>query len=111
MRARLPDPAPIPEAPAGMPLDAVLESTTPLVARGLAAQAADRKVDGTVHAVTGFSATQLQQLFARFGQCARRVMPAVAPARGVAVLREQHVRKTTLVTGDGQYAGNAFSGR
>ena len=37
MRARLPDPAPIPEAPAGMPLDAVLESTTPLVARGLAA--------------------------------------------------------------------------
>jgi len=38
MRARLPDPARIPEAPADASLDALLESTTPVVIRGLAAE-------------------------------------------------------------------------
>ncbi|TDK30643.1 cupin-like domain-containing protein [Luteimonas terrae] len=37
MRARLPDPARIPEAPAGASLEALRESTTPVVIRGLAA--------------------------------------------------------------------------
>ncbi|MCD9006144.1 cupin-like domain-containing protein [Luteimonas sp. XNQY3] len=37
MHARLPAPAPIPEAPPGIALDALLDGTSPLVVRGLAA--------------------------------------------------------------------------